>query len=240
VWLFDLATGIQSRFTFDPGVEDFPVWSKDGRQIAFAADKRAPPYVHVKGLGDAGSGESVTEPGLVQIPLDWVQTAEGQFIIFLEVGIAETGEDLMLLPLFGDRKPQPFLNTQFNESDARFSPSGKWVAYVSNESGRNEVYVRALKGSGEKWQISTAGGSSPRWRQEKELFYIAADGRLMVVPLKTGTSFARGTPTPLFHTDSPLAEYDVAADGRRLLVNTGSNQSVPVTVVMNWLAGLNR
>jgi serine/threonine protein kinase len=240
VWLFDLATGIQSRFTFDPGAEDFPVWSKDGRQIAFAADKRAPPYVHVKALGDAGSGEPITEPGFVQIPLDWTQTAEGQFIMLLEGGSAKAGDDLMLLPLFGDRKPQPFLNTQFNESDARFSPDGKWVAYVSNESGRNEVYVRALKGSGEKWKISTDGGSSPRWRQEKELFYMAADGRLMVVPLKTGTSFARGTPTPLFHTDSPLAEYDVAADGRRLLVNTGSNQSVPVTVVMNWLAGLNR
>jgi hypothetical protein len=102
------------------------------------------------------------------------------------------------------------------------------------------VYVRALKGSGEEWQISTGGGSSPRWRQEKELFYMAADGRLMVVALKTGTSFKRGTPTPLFHADSPLADYDVAPDGRRLLVNTGSNQSIPVTVVMNWLAALNR
>ncbi len=240
VWLFDLATGMQSRFTFDPGAEDFPVWSTDGRQIAFSADRGAPPYVHVKGLGDTGSGEPVTEPGLVSLPLDWAQTAEGQFIMFWELGSAKTGEDLMLLPLFGDRKPQPFLRTQFNESDARFSPGGKWVAYVSNESGKNEVYVRALKGSGEKWQISTDGGSSPRWRQEKELFYMAADGRLMVVPLKTGTSFARGTPTPLFQTDSPLADYDVAADGRRLLVNTGSNQSIPVTVVMNWLAGLNR
>ena len=241
VWVFDLATGIPSRFTFDPGVEDSPVWSTDGRQIAFAADKGAPPYVHVKALGDAGSGEPITEPGLVRVPLDWTQTEEGQFIMFREVGSAKAGEDLMLLPLFGDRKPQPFLRTQFNESDARFSPGGKWVAYVSNESGKNEVYVRALKGSGEKWQISTDGGSSPRWRQEKELFYMAADGRLMVVPLKTGTSFARGTPTSLFHIDSPLAEYDVAPDGRRLLVNTGSaNQSIPVTVVMNWLAALNR
>ena len=240
VWTFDLSTGMQSRFTFDPGAEDSPVWSKDGRQIAFAADKRAPPYVHVKGLDDAGGGEPVTEPGLVQIPLDWTQTEEGQFIMFLEVGIAETGEDLMLLPLFGDHKPQPFLNTQFNESDARFSPSGKWVAYVSNESGRNEVYVRALKGSGEKWQISTGGGSSPRWRQEKELFYMAADGRLMVVPLKTGTSFAHGAPTPLFHTDSPFVEYDVAPDGTRLLVKSTANQSIPVIVVMNWLAALNR
>jgi eukaryotic-like serine/threonine-protein kinase len=148
---------------------------------------------------------------------------------------------LMLIPLFGDRKPQPFLHTQFDESDARFSPGGKWVAYVSNESGKNEVYVRALKGSGEKWQISTAGGSSPRWRQEKELIYMAADGRLMAVPLETGARFARGTPTSLFHVDSALAEYDVAPDGSRLLVKTGSaSQSIPVTVLMNWLAALNR
>lgn len=109
----------------------------------------------------------------------------------------------MLLPLSSERKPQFFLRTELNEVDARFSPDGRWVAYVSNESGRNEVYVRAFRTPSEGWQIPAAGGSSPRWRKDgKELFYMASDGRLMALPVMAGNSLARETPMHLFHTQS--------------------------------------
>ncbi len=102
--------------------------------------------------------------------------------------------------------------------------------------------MRPFQGFGEKWPISTAGGLSPRWRRDgKELFYLAAGGRLMTVGVKAGSTFAAETPTPLFHIDSPRSEYEVAADGQRFLVNTGSGTTnLPVTVAVNWTADLRR
>ncbi len=246
VWIFDLVRGAQTRFTFDPGVEWSPVWSPDAKQIAFAADRNAIPNLHVKGLSDMGSGEPLTKPTeWVQMPWDWVQTPAGQFIIYQE-GSPRTLNDLMILPLQGEgRKARAFFRTQFDETNARFSPDGRWVAYVSNESGRNEVYVRPFEGSDEKWQISLAGGISPRWRRDgKELFYLTTEGQLMAVTVKAGQSFEAGKPTILFHVEavhSDLAQYEVAPDGQRFLVNTRSgNQPLPVTVSLNWAAELKR
>ena len=244
VWVFDLVRGTSSRFTFDPGVEWSPVWSPDGRQIAFAADRSAVPNLNVKGFEDTGRGEQMVEPssGWVQFPWDWAQTPQGQFIIYAD-GTRETGNDLMLLPLQGERKPRPFLRTKFDEDDARFSPDGRWVAYVSNESGRREVYLRPFEGSSEKWQISTAGGFRPRWRRDgKELFYLTAEGNIMAVEVKAGSGFEVGKPTPLFHVESARndsGQYEVSADGQRFLVNSG-NQTQPVMVVVNWAADLKR
>ena len=141
VWLLDLSRGGSSRrFTFDSGVEWGPAWSPDAKRIAFAGNGSGGkmPSLYVKGLADAGSGESLVPPaGEPQFPWDWAQTAAGQFILYPDRTPA-TGSDLMLLPLQGDRKPRPWLRTRFDESDARVSPDGRWVAYVSTESGRRE------------------------------------------------------------------------------------------------------
>ena len=145
-----------------------------------------------------------------------------------------------MLPLTGDRKAFPFLSTPFNERQGAFSPDGKWVAYASNESGRNEVYVRPFPTPGGQWQISTSGGDAPRWRADgKELYYMASDGKLMAVAVAQGAAFAPGTPEALFQTLVSVGvqkpNYDVARDGR-ILVNTELSETAnePIHLLLNW------
>jgi WD40-like Beta Propeller Repeat len=156
--------------------------------------------------------------------------------------------DLWVLPLTGDRRPMPFLQTQFEERQGQFSPNGRRVAYISDESGRYEVYVQSFPALGGKWQISTDGGTEPSWRRDgKELFYLAADGKLMVVEVKANSTFA-SVPRALFVAPSVgldpgarlLSTYSVTADGQRFLFNSSLKESTstPITVVFNWTAEL--
>jgi hypothetical protein len=148
------------------------------------------------------------------------------------------------LPLFGEQKPYAFLQTQFSEQYPQFSPDGHWVAYVSNESGNDEVYVARFDNPVQKWRISTTGGTRPRWRRDgKELFYVAADNSLMVMPIKSDDSFEAAAPVRLFKLNSIVENaYDVTADGQRFLVNSGvmETQSPPFVVTLNWTADLKR
>ena len=176
---------------------------------------------------------------------DW--SRDGRFIIY-ERSDPKTSYDLWVLPLTGGQKPFPFLQTEFNESQGRFSPTGAHVAYTSNESGRNEVYVRPFPAASGKVQVSTDGGDQPRFRRDgKELFYLAPDRRLMTVAVKGGESFEAGLPQALFETrirDVTIRRYhyDVTGDGERFLVNTAVEQkaSAPITLVLNWTADLKR
>jgi len=174
---------------------------------------------------------------------------DGKFIAYTQEDFTKAGTDLWVLPLAGDRKPIPFLRTPFNEGSGAFSPDGKWVAYVSDESGRQGVYIQRFEGSREKWRISTAGGTRPRWRRDgRELFYLAADNHLMAVAVKAGTgAFEASVPVALFRIDSPGwhpdgSAYNVTADGQRFLVQAGvaGAQSLAFTVVVNWSAELKR
>jgi len=152
----------------------------------------------------------------------------------------------------GDRKPFPYLQSQFDESEGKFSPDGRWVAYVSNESGRNEIYVQSFPLAGAKFQISTGGGTEAQWRKDgTELFYVAADQMLMAVPLKLGRPpaepFQAGSPKPLFAVQLVQGtnvgrDYAVSNDGQRFLVPSaeGSGEAPPLTVVLNWQAGLKK
>jgi eukaryotic-like serine/threonine-protein kinase len=139
-----------------------------------------------------------------------------------------------------------FLDGDFNESQAQFSPEGKWMAYVSDETGGPQIYVQSFPTLGGKWQISTDGGTQPRWRRDgKELFYLAPDRKLMAVTVKTGDTFERETPRPLFQTALSLVDlrqtYAVSADGRRFLLNTPvETASSPMTIVLNWPALLKK
>ncbi len=147
-----------------------------------------------------------------------------------------------MLPMSGDRKPMPVVRTDSNEMGGQVSPDGRWIAYASDELGQWEVYVAAFPGPGGKWQVSS-GGSQPRWRRDgKELFYLAADRKLMAVEIKAGGDFGAGPAVPLFETRARYTgdmAYDVSPDGQRFLVSVPTTQTAsPITVVLNWQSGL--
>jgi hypothetical protein len=150
------------------------------------------------------------------------------------------------LPLTGERKPVPFLQTQFNEYIARLSPDGRWLAYQSNESSRYEIYVVPFSGPGGKRQVSSDGGTQPRWRRDgSEIFYLAPDTMLMAAAVNgKGSSFEVGDVKPLFETRANVGNhrYDVTPDGQRFLVNRSREgaASAPIRVVVNWTAGLKK
>ena len=245
IYLIDLLTGDSTRFTFDPSTELFPVWSWDGSRIVFASDREGPRHLYTKNANGAGKEELLLKIGANIIPMDW--SPDGRFILYV-VNDPNTKIDLWVLPLFGDQTPFPFLQTNANERLARFSPDGKWIAYVSDESGTNEIYVRTFPDSGGKWQVSTNGGYHLAWGHHGELFYISTDKKVMAVEVKgEGTTFQRGTPNALFDRripsfNTPLAQFAVSADDKRFIVANPvvDNTSVPITVVLNWTADLKR
>jgi len=241
LWLLDVERGVPTRSTFRPGVSADGIWSPDGNMIAFESDNR---MIYRKPANGTGKEELLLGEGINNRPLDW--SRDGKLIVYQATG-ATTGDDLWLLPMDGDHKPVPYLQSPFNEGDAQFSPDGRWMAYGSNESGQPQVYVQAIPASGAKWQISPAGGVQPRWRRDgKELFYISTDQKLMAVPVKAGTAFDAGTPQALFDID-PLSlsgrfAYQPTADGQRFLVleNVGGSAAPSINVVLNWQAALKK
>jgi eukaryotic-like serine/threonine-protein kinase len=242
IWLYDITRGRRTRFTFDPADELESIWSPDSGQIVFNSRRKGHLDLYQKASSGAGTEEVLLEDDLDKYPVSW--SPDGRFILYVSSG---TNNSLFALPLSGDRKPFPFLKAQFNGVSAQFSPDGRWVAYQSNESGRAEVYVAPFPGPGGKWLISTAGGSLPRWRHDgTEIFYLDLDNNLMAAAVneKEG-SFDVGGVKPLFGTHAAQGgryRYDVSADGQRFLINTVPEQtaSAPITVVLNWTAGLKK
>ncbi len=243
IWLYDVTRGLPTRFTFGPGLAFISIWSPDGSRIVFNSTRKGHLDLYQKASSGAGTEEVLVEDNLVKYPLSW--SPDGRFILYSSAG-SQTGIDLFVLPLTGDRKPFPFLQTQFNEGQGQFSPDGRWVAYASDEAGKFEIYVAPFPGPGGKWQISTAGGSFPRWRRDgTEIFYLAPDTTLMAAGVNgKGSTFQVGAVMPLFKTrvTGPRYEYGVSADGQRFLINTppGQAASTPITVVLNWTAGLKK
>src|SRR5207249_1138098 len=197
IWLIELARNTPSRFTFDPANESAPVWSPDGSRIVFASNRDGVANMYQRLSNGTGNDEVLLKSTDPTGPYDW--SPDGRFILFGELS-PKTNGDLWLLPLFGDQKPAPFIQTEFTETQGRFSPDGRWVAYASNESGPYQVYVQSFPTSGGKWQVSTGGGAQPLWRRDgKELFYLAPDRKLMAVEVSgAGPTFVPGAPKPLF------------------------------------------
>ncbi|HEU5235675.1 MAG TPA: hypothetical protein VFU37_00955, partial [Pyrinomonadaceae bacterium] len=246
IWLIELASGNPTRFTFDPATDVFPLWSPDGSRIVFASDREGPRNLYQKNASGAGKEELLLKTGLNTFPMDW--SADGKFILYI-VGDPKTKLDIWVLPLFGDQKPFPFLQTEANERNAKLSPDGRWIAYTSDESGINQIYVQSFPDSGGKRQVSTNIGYHLAWRRDgKELFYLSSDKKMMAVDVKAdGPTFEVGTPKALFDVrvpsfNSAQAQFAVAADGQKFLVaNTaGEITSAPINVVLNWTADVKR
>ena len=241
IWIHELERGTSTRFALGPPDNGSPVWSPDGRQMAFFRCCDNPSMLRIKDVADPGMGSTPLQPGF-QFPLDW--SPDGRFILFGQID--PTGDaDLWLLPLAGDRKAVRFLQTPFAEGDARFSPDGRWVAYSSTETTRDEIWVTRFDRPGEKWRVSIDGGRNPRWRHDgKELFFRSANNDIMSAPVKAGDTFESGTPAVLFPSEAIIDDawdWDVSANGQRFLFNgAAGTQTTPFAVVVNWTADLKR
>ncbi|PYX58787.1 MAG: hypothetical protein DMG76_07800 [Acidobacteria bacterium] len=237
----DLKRGISSRLTFNPAWEYFPVWSPDGSRILFDSSRDvarsggSPGNLFIKSSAGAQTEELLFKSELWKWPNDW--SPDGRYILFHALD-PKTKADLWVLPLTGDRTPHVFLQTEFSEEFGQFSRDGHFVAYVSDESGRQEVYARPFPASDIKWQISSNGGHDPKWRRDgKELMYEAPDGKLMSVKVKLLPSFQAEKPEPLFnpHFGDRMSrhQYALNEDGQRILAIV-RNETLPITVVTDW------
>jgi Tol biopolymer transport system component len=235
IWTVDLKRAVRSRLTFDPAAESSPVWSPDGSRLAFVSERKGRPLL-AKSASGVGSEETLFQSDDVKNPTDW--SRDGRFLLFNR-NTQRTKTDIWVLPFFGDRKPFPFLQTEFVERNAHFSADGRWVAYVSDESGRLDIYVRPFPAAGGKWQISTAGGQQPAWGADgKELFYMTPTRQLMAVEVRLEPEFQAGAPKAVFAAHlPPNIGYEVAADSRRFLVTVAPEEPAPpITLVLNWTA----
>jgi len=246
LWLYDSALTRKTRFTFDPAFDSNPIWSPDGNRIVFMSDRKARlKYdLYLKDVSGARDEEVLFESNEYKRPTSW--SADGRFLAYTRSDGPTGKADIWILPLSGERKPFPFIQTsQFDESRARFSPDGRFVAYDSDESGSRQVYVTSFPGPGGKQQVSTNSGEDPVWRRDgKELFFLS-EGKLMAAEVKAnGSGLDISNPQLLFDAHSgfgPWAHYDVTPDGKRFLVATvGEGGSAPMTLVVNWTADLKK
>ena len=255
VWVLDAVRGISSRLTSDPAIDDPPMWSPDGLRVVWASNRSGAFDLYIKSANGTGPEQLLIKMGTAAgWPEDWSQ--DGRFLIYQIPGV-KTGQDLWVAPqpfegTGADRKPAPYLQTEFDEKHGRFSPDGHWVAYTSNESGRDEIYVQSLPLSGAKFQISAGGGIEPEWRKDgTELFYIAGDHTLMVVPVKlaisTSEPFQIGQPkrlfiVPVLDTFIVGRSYQVSKDGQRFLLRAlASGTTAPaLTAVLNFQTQLKK
>jgi eukaryotic-like serine/threonine-protein kinase len=253
LWLYDLVRGTASRLTANSRNNDSPIWSSDGSRIAFRSNREGTNNIYQKSSDGTSQQQPLDNAARSKRPDDW--SRDGRYLIE-EVNDPKTKYDIWILPLLGDRKPFAFLQTEFNERYAKLSPDGRWLAYTSDETKRDEIYVQTFSGitsdSRGKWQISTNGGDRPFWsRDGKELFFIGADQKLMTVDVKGGTKFEAGVPKALFETHIGGVDthqgganglyIDVSKDGRFLIPTlTDQANSASITVVVNWTAGLKK
>jgi Tol biopolymer transport system component len=244
LWILDRATGTATQFTSDPTAEYSPVWSPDGRSIVYSSNRSGSLELYRRDVtGEQGEETRLVAAGTDPVAQSW--SPDGRFLAYV-VFDPQTHLDVWILPMAGDPTPRPFLRSPFSERQPQISPDGRWLAYVSDESGREEVYVQAFPTSGPTSRVSVNGGADPRWRRDgKELFFVAEDRQLNAVSVDAGATFAHGLPVPLFDTVAPAHWYaarnlyDVSRDGSFLFMSpVEDDRSSAFTIVIDWIAAL--
>jgi Tol biopolymer transport system component len=238
VWTLDVPGGKASRLTSSPAVEATPVWSPDGARIAFSSQRDGPYQMYVTEstpAGDTPNAVPLLKSETATIATDW--SPYGQHIAFTRTG-STTGLDVWVLPLAKDGVAFPFAETRAVEDNAAFSPDGRWIAFQSSESGRDEVYVRAFPPAGDQYVVSRNGGTQPRWRGDgRELFFLAPDGSVMAAPIAFTPGFSAGTPQTIVPAAMTLVirhAYTVTKDGQRVLMPVLDRRNPPRLSVIQW------
>ena len=245
LWVLDLERDRRTRLTFDPGSAGMPFWSPDGSRVAFMSNRSGVWELYTKELfADAREERLVLPDGLGGTYLrQW--SSDGRWLVFS--GDNKEVWHLWALPL-DTRKPILAVPAEFNEWNGRLSPDSRRIAYTSDESGPNEIYLRWFPSSGRHLRVSMAGGDEPVWRSDgRELYFIASDNTLMAVPVRAEDALEVGTPRALFNLGPRTGtvfwhSYDVTRDGQRFLVarSVGANSGPALTVVVNWTAALKK
>ena len=254
VWVYNVgAVQPARRLTFDGAANATPLWSRDGRQIVFESGRGDQRKVYRLPASGGGTRELVLDPAFgpkaITVELQDM-SADSRFLVF-SVTTSGNRATLWVVPLGGDRTPFLFVKGDFDNSQAVVSPDGHWLAYTSNETGRNEVYVQSFPPPGHKQAISVNGGVQPRWQGDgKELYYLASNQQIISVPIRSGTNIEVGSATVLFRADLPnwgagnsgwRTSYDVAPDGSRFVLAIPPEKDVaPIVVVVNWPALVKR
>jgi Tol biopolymer transport system component len=233
--------------TSQPGNDMNVSWSADGTRVVYTSERDKDSGMYARAANGTGAEELLLARDAPPSPTDW--SRDGRYIVFSMIS-PTTRDDLWVLPMTGTRKPELFLQTDFSERQAQFSPDGKWIAYSSDESGEYEIYVLPFpsSGPGGKSRISSGGGAMPRWRGDgRELFYVTPDSKMMAVDVTPGTALRFGTPRMLFQSNIVSAaiafhRYAVTSDGQRFLINSrqSDENTAYLTVVLNALSGLKK
>jgi Tol biopolymer transport system component len=247
LWILELSRGTFSRLTFGSGISVTGVWSPDGSELLFARQKKVGFDIYRMSSTGSSPEALLVASDRGAFPDDW--SRDGRFLLY-ETTDPQTKSDLWVAPMKDGGKPVAYIQAPFDQAHAQFSPDGRFVAYTSNESGRDEIYVQTFPKQTGKWQVSTGGGDQPYWRGDgRELFYLRLDRTMMSVELKSSSGFEAGLPASLFQTRSQTvaigssrAHYAVTNDGQKFLVNSiveRANLS-PIQVVLNWTASLKK
>jgi Tol biopolymer transport system component len=243
--VLDIGRDTLDRLTF-VGDNHAPTWTPDGKRIAFESRRKDGFTLFWKPADASGPDEQLAGSEHQTDGISSLSWAPNGKVLAYEEFHTDTGRDIWLLSLDGDHKARPFLQSAFNEHSPAFSPDGRWLAYVSDESGRFEIYVQPFPGPGGKWLISTGGGTEPVWnRNGRELFYRSGE-KMMAVEIVSQPRFSPARPKVLFEKESPatyanLSNYDVLPDGKRfLMVQNSEQEATHINVVLDWFEELKR
>lgn len=253
IWIYDIARDTQTRLTFESGADDgTPVWTADGKKIVFASTRGGASDLYWKASNGVSQEEMLYTSEHNKLPDD--VSRDGRYLIFEQDNPQRGHYELWILPLTGDRKPWPYLQTGFDVNRAVFSPDGRWVAYAatyqSTESVRSEIFVQSFPETGAQFQISNGGGDLPVWRRDgKEILYVTPDSKIMSVPIEAGSAFKAGIPQTMFQmslrdftTAGSRTQLGIAVEGQKILVNARKDESAktPIIIVANWNAELKK